>query len=123
MKQVFLLSPAFCGGRRAAIILKPTSELDIAKRLRAGTLTLGEAFSFLSGLYFRGKLAYSSAFGRATGGIAKVLVITAGKGLIPPETPVTIDDLRAFAEVPIDVDEPRYRKPPEPGGMSKEGTP
>jgi hypothetical protein len=47
---VFLLSPAFCGGRRAAILLKPGSTLPLAERLRAGELTHGEAFSFLSGL-------------------------------------------------------------------------
>ena len=63
MQRVFLLSPAYCGGRRAAILLKPTSTSALAMRLRAGTLTLGEAFTFMSGLYFRGKIPFAT-FGR-----------------------------------------------------------
>jgi len=60
--RVFLLSPAYCGGRRATFLLKRDATLPLAVRLRKGTLTLGEAFSFMSGLYFRGKLTYASQF-------------------------------------------------------------
>ncbi len=62
--QVFLLSPAFCGGRRAAILNREDSTLPLARAFREGTLTLGEAFSFLSGLYFRGKFTYARTFAR-----------------------------------------------------------
>ena len=48
--QLFLLSPAYCGGRRAGYLLREGSTLPLAMRLAAGTLTLGEAFSFMSGL-------------------------------------------------------------------------
>jgi hypothetical protein len=59
--RIFLLSPASCSGRRAEILLRERAAFDLAVRLRSGTgVTLGEAFSFLSGLYFRGKLAYAS---------------------------------------------------------------
>ena len=37
--------------------------MELAQRLVAGSLTLGEAFAFMSGLYFRGKLAYARHFG------------------------------------------------------------
>ena len=105
MTTVFLLSPAYCAGRRAAIILRPTSELEIAKRLRAGTLTLGEAFSFLSGLYFRGKITYTKAFHRSPDG---TLVITPTRGLQSPDTCVTPDVLHEFAGVDISQDDARY---------------
>jgi hypothetical protein len=72
--QVFLLSPAYCGGRRAAILLNPQSKAAIVAKLRGGALTLGEAFSFMSGLYFRGKLAYATEFGRARNGERATLV-------------------------------------------------
>jgi hypothetical protein len=111
--QTFLLSPAFCGGRRAAILLKATSTLPLAERLRAGTLTLGEAFSFMSGLYFRGKLTYATAFGRAAGEAAAVYVITPTRGLQRPELPVTVDVIREFGSVDVDADDARYRTPLE----------
>jgi hypothetical protein len=102
--QVFLLSPAFCGGRRAAILLNPQSKMELAQRLALGQLTLGEAFSFMSGLYFRGKLAYATAFGRA-------LVITPTRGLQVPDARVSAKLLREFATVDVDADDRRYRRP------------
>ncbi len=110
MPQVFLLSPAYCGGRRASILLKDGSTVPLAVRLRAGTLTLGDAFTFLSGLYFRGKLTYARAFGPAAGA---TLVITPTRGLQPPEMPVTADLLREFASVDVNAGDPRYRRPLE----------
>jgi hypothetical protein len=112
--RIFLLSPASCSGRRAQILLRSEATFDLATRLRTGhDVTLGEAFSFLSGLYFRGKLAYASRFGRPRRGLPKALVITSGKGLLPPDTAVTHANLQEFAEIPIDVREPRYRQPLE----------
>jgi hypothetical protein len=111
---VFLLSPAYCAGRRAALLLRPESELPLARRLRVGTLTLGEAFTFLSGLYFRGKLAYASAFGCWPGGRDRAtLVITPTRGLQVPGMPMTADILREFAPVDVSSDDPRYRVPLE----------
>ena len=101
---MFLLSPAYCGGRRATFLMRPGSELPLARRLVEGTLSLGEAFAFMSGLYFRGKLAYATAFGQA-------LVITPTRGLLPPESAVTIDLLREFAGVDVDAGDGRYRQP------------
>ena len=68
-------------------------------------------FSFLSGLYFRGKLAYSQAFARPPRGIGHALVITPNRGLVSADERITQADLRAFAEVSIDLDEPRYTEP------------
>ena len=115
--RVFLLSPANCSGPRAKIVLSERATFDLAVRLRsqAGT-AIGEAFAFISGLYFKGKLAYALAFARPPepgAGLAGsgALVITPNAGLRPVETAVTVDALRAFAGVDIASNDPRYRRP------------
>lgn len=102
--RLFLLSPAHCGGRRAALLCSPRARFDLARRVRAGGAPLGEVFTFLSGLYFRGKLAYAERFGTA-------LVITPSTGLQPVDARVTPAALRAAARVDIHADNPRYRRP------------
>lgn len=110
--RIFLLSPAHAGGKRAELLLSGRGRFPLAHRLRTGaSVTLGEAFSFLSGLYFRGKLSYAGRFARPPAGVAGVHVITTNRGLLPADTAVTASELRAFAEVEIRPDEPRYRKP------------
>jgi hypothetical protein len=108
--HVFLLSPAYCGGDRATMLLRRGAGSPLALRLRAGTLTLGEAFTFLSGLYFRGKLAYARTFAASA---EATLVITPTRGLQSPDGPVSIKLLREFAEVDVSSNDPRYRKPLE----------
>ena len=107
MARVFLLSPANCGGERAQLLLSSRAAFPLARRLRAaGGASLGEVMSFVSGLYFRGKLAYAEAFGVP-------LVITPDAGLRPADAPVTLGMLRASARVDIDAANPRYRRPLE----------
>jgi len=108
MTTAFLLSPAYCGGRRARSLLRPQTSLAIAQRLQARALTLGEAFTFCSGLYFRGKIAYATAFAPAG-----TFVITPTRGLLPPDVIVTADLLREFAGVDISEGDARYREPLE----------
>ncbi|MGZ5537491.1 MAG: hypothetical protein ACXWG0_03090 [Chthoniobacterales bacterium] len=110
MSRVFLLSPAYAGGQRARMIMSERAQFDLAKRLRSENLpSLGEVFAFLSGLYFRGKLAYAAAFADR----GRALFITPNRGLLPVDLPVSLADLRGFAEVDIHEDDPRYRKPLE----------
>jgi hypothetical protein len=111
---VFVLSPARCDGERAQMMLSPRAGFPLARRLRepAGA-PLGEVMSFLSGLYFRGKLAYADAFARPPADAPGVLVITSGCGLQPPSTPLTVAALREAAGVDIDAGNPRYREPLE----------
>ncbi|MCC7124783.1 MAG: hypothetical protein IT178_08030 [Acidobacteria bacterium] len=78
------------------MLLRPGATSSLAVRLREGTLTLGEAFSFMSGLYFRGKLAYARAFAPD-----RTLVITPTRGLLPPDTLVDIAVIQEFATVDI----------------------
>ena len=103
--RVFLLSPAHCGGERAQLLFSQRARFDLARRLQTGEgATLGEVFSFLSGLYFRGKLAYAERFGLP-------LVITTNTGLRPADDRVTLESLRRAARVDITARNPRYRRP------------
>ena len=112
--RIFLLSPAYAGGERARLILSDRAQFDLAKRLRRKEgATIAEVFTFLSGLYFRGKIAYANAFARCPNGLCGVFVITPTRGLVDATTKIDIDDLREFAQVDIDADDPRYRKPLE----------
>jgi hypothetical protein len=113
--RIFLLSPASSGGKRAALLLNDRASFDIATRVRSEAgAPLGEVFSFLSGLYFRGKLTYARAFENPpTSETSGVHLITATDGLWSPATMVTLKDLERFATVPIDAKEPRYRLPLE----------
>jgi len=112
--RVFLLSPAYAGGRRAQMILNEGAQFELAKQLRSKQgATIAEVFTFLSGLYFRGKLAYANAFARPVGKASGVLIITPTRGLLDARTRITLDDLREFAAIDIDEDDPRYRKPLE----------
>ena len=88
--------------------MNPAAEFELARRLRNDEATLGEVFSFLSGLYFRGKLAYARKFAAS---VDNIFVITSNRGLLSPDTAVDLDELREFAGVPIDLEEPRYLRP------------
>ncbi|NIR44263.1 MAG: hypothetical protein GWN99_09065 [Gemmatimonadetes bacterium] len=92
------------------MLLDGSSDFELAVRLRSGGATLGELFSFMSGLYFRGKLAYAREFARPPGGQG-VLVITPARGLVAADTVVSLAELREIARVPIELGEPRYREP------------
>ncbi len=110
--RVFLLSPAHCGGKRAGYLLNDEAQFPLAKKIRTpGGAPLGEVFAFLSGLYFRGKLAYAAAFASPPAGVGGAYVITSNRGLLSPDTVVTPADLRAFGGVDIDAADARYRDP------------
>ncbi len=113
-RRIFLLSPARCDGERAEMVLSPRASFALARRLRTPEgAPLGEVMSFLSGLYFRGKLAYAETFARPPAGAPGVLVITSNAGLQPPSTPLTTNVLRRAALIDIDARNPRYRRPLE----------
>src|SRR5438128_8449139 len=84
---------------------------DLGTRLQTKGAPLGEIFSFVSGLYFRGKLAYSQKFAKVTDGVRPVFVITASAGLIPFETVVTLDRLLEICAGDVDITHEKYRGP------------
>jgi len=109
---IFLLSPAHCGGKRAALLTRPAAAFDLAQRFQSPHgAPLGEVFSFLSGLYFRGKLAYAQRFARAPASDPGTLVITSSRGIVPPQARLTPTLLEEFAQTPIDLREPAYLEP------------
>ena len=103
MLTVFLLSPASCSGMRARLLLRSQTS-PLTARLANGGAPLGEVFTFMSSLYFRGKLAYATTFGRA-------FVIAPGRGLLPADILIRVEDLRQMAAVPVDEDVPAFRDP------------
>ena len=124
MPRIFLLSPANCGGVRAQMVMSPAAQFALARQLRDPLgASLGDVFSFVSGLYFRGKLAYARRFAQppdpgdpiAAGG---VLVITPNAGLRAADTPVTVASFRRFASVAIELGNRTYSVPLERGARA-----
>ncbi|MEW5915557.1 MAG: hypothetical protein AB1762_04095, partial [Gemmatimonadota bacterium] len=76
-----------------------------------GGAPIGDVFSFLSGLYFRGKLAYANAFANPPHRAPPVLVITTHRGLWSPAERVARHDLEAFAKVDLAKADERFRNP------------
>jgi len=109
--RIFLLSPANVAGIRARYVLGPNAESELACRLRGDGVSLGELFSFVSSLYFRGKLAYARAFAAPPPNLAGSFVITASGGLLSRETIVNLDRLRQIAGTDIDAGNESYLTP------------
>jgi hypothetical protein len=91
--------------------LRKPARFDVARRLQEDGVPLGELFTFLSGLYFRGKMAYAGAFAAPPSSCPGVFVITPCRGLLPPETRISAGDLRAFAVTQIGEDAEAYVRP------------
>lgn len=109
--RIFLLSPANLSGVRGGYLLRTHGGSDLACRLRGNGVTLGELFTFVSGLYFRGKLAYARAFCAPPADLSGCFVITGTGGLVAPETVVTAVQLREWAAHDINAQNERYRTP------------
>ena len=93
------------------MVLRPRARFELARRLQGKGVPLGELFSFLSGLYFRGKLSYAATFADPPASCPGVLVITPCRGLLTPETRISAGDLRVFAATEIGEDIEAYTRP------------
>jgi hypothetical protein len=119
LSRIFLLSPANCNGRRAKQALSPKASFALAAALRSPDgAPLGELFTFVSGLYFRGKLTYARRFARPPDAGHAVVgdgihIITPNAGLRTPDTRVTHAAVSAFARGDVDATNARYRRPLE----------
>ena len=117
--RVFLLSPANCNGIRAKQAMSPRAQFALAVALRSENgAPLGDLFSFVSGLYFRGKLTYARRFAQPPDPLNPVVgsgihVITPTAGLRSPDTLITQSAVRGFARVDVDAENVRYRRPLE----------
>src|SRR3954467_13070230 len=103
--RIFLLSPASCGGERARMLMRPQAAFELAMQLRTPKgAAIADVFSFLSGLYFRGKIVYARAFGAPPqSSMASAYVITSSRGLMPIDESLTAEDLITMRQVPIDI--------------------
>lgn len=94
------------------MLLSPTASFQLAEQLRAPEgAPLGAVFSFVSGLYFRGKASYARAFARAHDGLPAAFVITAGGGLCLLDERISLERLRGWARVSIHEDNPHFTAP------------
>jgi hypothetical protein len=83
-------------------VFNPHAAFEVALRLRSPSgAPLGDVFSFISGLYFRGKATYAAAFGRSPPGSSAGMVITPCEGLLSVNECVTLDRLQRWSAVPI----------------------
>ena len=106
------------------MVMSPNAQFALACQLRSEEgASIGDVFSFVSGLYFRGKLAYARRFASAadpadpvTGG--GVLVITPNAGLRSADTPIGPAQFTAFARASVDARNPAYRRPLEQGARA-----
>jgi len=81
----------------------------MAKQLRSEGAPVGDVFTWLSALYFRGKLGYALAFARPPRRAPGTLIMLPGRGLCPPDTRIAAADLAAMGA--IDVDSAAFARP------------
>ena len=77
--------PRAAASARACCSSPGRASISRARCGLAPGVQLGDVFSFLSGLYFRGKLEYARTYARPPDGTPGVLIVTAGEGLCLPE--------------------------------------
>ncbi|MGQ0764725.1 MAG: hypothetical protein ACT4OZ_03560 [Gemmatimonadota bacterium] len=109
MITAFVLSPARLDGERGRLLLDRASTFPLAVQLRtAGGAELGTVFSFISALYFRGKIFYAGAFCPEPGTVS---IITTDRGLCTPALRVKRVDLIKFRDVDLGAGDSRFIEP------------
>jgi hypothetical protein len=104
--------------------MSPNATFALAAALRSAEgAPLGDFFTFISGLYFRGKLTYARRFAQAPEPGNPIVgsgihIITPNAGLRSPDTLITHAAVRAFARGDVDADNAKYRRPLEASARS-----
>jgi hypothetical protein len=111
VSRIFLLSPAKSRGRRAELLTRPHASFELARQVQIGDATLGDIYTFCSGLYFRGKLTYARRFAKPPPGFTGVLIITPSRGLLSSESRIGLNDIEEFSAVNVDAMETRFTVP------------
>ncbi len=109
-RRIFFLSPASISGVRSKMLFNPCGQFDLAQRIRHSGVPLGDVYSFISRLYFRGKLRYAETFGNPPPGMSAVHIITPAAGLLLPTALVTLADLASISAASIDPSNRQYRE-------------
>ena len=116
--RIFLLSPASTEGLRAQQLTSPRARFGAAERYRSPEgVTVAEAFTFMSSLYFRGKIGYARHFSSPPPELALgtqddgILVIAPGFGLVPPSWRITPEEMKKLRRTPVDLKSRAYCAP------------
>ena len=112
--RVFLLSPASPAGVRAEQLTSPRARFGAALRFRSEEgVPIEEAFSFMSSLYFRGKITYARHFALPPPelGDTGIFVIAPGFGLVPPNWCITGERMKKLRKTPVDLKNRSYCEP------------
>ena len=116
--RIFLLSPASTEGLRAQQLTSPRARFGAAERYRSPEgVTIAEAFTFMSSLYFRGKIGYARHFAAPPPEMALgtqddgILVIAPGFGLVPPSWRITPEEMKKLRRTPVDLKSRAYCAP------------
>jgi len=113
--KIFLLSPASLNGERSKLLLSPSARSETAQRMRSPEgAPLEEVFTFISSLYFRGKLTYARYFAAPPSGFPEegsVLVIAPGFGLVPPDWAIDRERTEILRTTPVDLKCAEYVEP------------
>jgi hypothetical protein len=110
-QNAFLLSPANLNGKRGRMLLNPDARFELARTLRSAEgAALVDVYSFVSGLYFRGKASYASTFS-SNGGPSQARIITPGGGLCRFDERVTVARLEGWQRVRVSDDNPHFSAP------------
>jgi hypothetical protein len=112
--RLFLLSPATLGGLRAKQLMSPRAKFSLARQYQTPEgVPIGDAFAFMSALYFRGKIAYARRFAVPSpliGGDG-IFVITSGYGLVAPDWRITTERMKRMQKIDVDLATRNYVKP------------
>jgi len=112
-RRIFLISPANTSGVRWQRIVNGKSQSALALRIRETGAPLADVFSFMSTLYFRGKLNYAQRFSNPPDGLPGIYLIAPSRGLLPPTQLVNVDDMAEIAAVRALHTNPKFRDPLE----------
>jgi len=94
------------------MLLNANADFALARALRSSEgAALEKIFTFVSGLYFRGKAAYARRFGQAAAGHTSALVMTAGGGLCSLDETITKTRLEAWQGVVVSEQNPHFTAP------------
>jgi hypothetical protein len=94
------------------MLLNASGQLELSRALRSPIgAPLEKTFSFVSGLYFRGKAEYARRFGRALAGGPSAFVMTAGGGLCTLDETLTKTRLEAWQRVAVSEQNPHFTAP------------
>ena len=120
-RKIFLLSPALMNGVRAKQLMSPQAKFSAAESFRSAEgVAIADAFSFMSCLYFRGKIAYAKQFAAPPLGWigSGTYIITPGFGLVSPEWSLNSARMRRLQRTPVDPKSRAYREPLEDDSLA-----